>query len=204
MKNIFNLSIAEANIAGMIELYDTVTCDQNLGRPLPSGFTEQEYQRLKYIENYLLVLLYDGKLAKTFSAPILKAVIEAMELVIAKKNGEKRLTVISAHDTDLAPILTTLNITSAECVQRLYRNQSWAGNCAEPVPFASSIQFELHLDDSTHYSNSKDPQDYFVRVKYNGDYYQLCQSKTTQCVFPDFASRVRHSILDFDKECRVK
>jgi hypothetical protein len=35
MKSIFGLSAALANIAGMVELYDVVICDLNLGREMP-------------------------------------------------------------------------------------------------------------------------------------------------------------------------
>lgn len=53
----------------------------------------------------------------------------------------KKLTIYSGHDTNVAPMLTFLNLTTADCVMKKFRNQTVVGNCAEPVPFASNIQF---------------------------------------------------------------
>ena len=39
MKNLFNISLALANVVGMAELYDTLVCDNYLGRKLPSKLT---------------------------------------------------------------------------------------------------------------------------------------------------------------------
>jgi hypothetical protein len=39
MKELFNISLAEANVGGMAALYDTLVCDNYLGRSLPSKFT---------------------------------------------------------------------------------------------------------------------------------------------------------------------
>lgn len=39
----FGLPVTLYNIAGMIELYDVVACDLNLGRPMPSKFTDKEF-----------------------------------------------------------------------------------------------------------------------------------------------------------------
>ena len=51
-------------------------------------------------------------------------------MVIAGKYGDKKLTVYSAHDSNVAPMLTFLNMTTADCVQKKYRNQTVTGNCA--------------------------------------------------------------------------
>ena len=84
-------------------------------------------------------------MAKIFSTPILRTLLDNMDVVIKGKFDNKKLTVISAHDSDVAPILTVLNLTSAECLRQKFKNQTVTGNCAEPVPFASSLQLELHL-----------------------------------------------------------
>jgi hypothetical protein len=38
MGKLFGLSPALGNIAGMVELYDVVVCDLNLGRAMPAQF----------------------------------------------------------------------------------------------------------------------------------------------------------------------
>ena len=32
-----------ANVGGMVDLYDVVACDLNLGRAMPSQFTEKDF-----------------------------------------------------------------------------------------------------------------------------------------------------------------
>ena len=59
MASIFNLTLQQANLGSMTELYDTVDCDYNLGRPMPHDFTDKEFRQLKYIQNYLFVLIYE-------------------------------------------------------------------------------------------------------------------------------------------------
>ena len=89
-----------------------------------------------------------------------------MDLIVKGKEKEKKLTVFSGHDDNVAPILTFLNLTSANCIQRKFKNQTLEGNCAEPVPFASSLQIELHVKDTENGQNVADG--YYVKVKYNG------------------------------------
>lgn len=129
---------------------------------------------MKYIQNYMFVLLYAEHLAKVFSTPFAAAIIENMEKAIAGKLDGKKISIYSGHDTNVAPMLTFLNLTTAECVKRKFKNETVVGNCAEPVPFASSIQYELHQRDGEVNAAS-----YFVKIKYNGDYYLLCESKST-------------------------
>jgi hypothetical protein len=54
----FNLSVELSNLAGLVELYDTVACDLNLGRAMPANFTEKDFNELRYIQNYLFIMLY--------------------------------------------------------------------------------------------------------------------------------------------------
>ena len=140
MKSIFNLSETEANVASMTLLYDTVVSDQNLGRKIPEKYTEKDDKELNYIQSYLFVLLYAEHPARVFATPFVKAMLNNLERVIEGKTGNLKMTVISGHDANVAPVLTFLNLTSAECVQKKFKNQTVTGNCAEPVPFASSIQ----------------------------------------------------------------
>lgn len=77
---------------------------------------------MKYVQSYMFVLLYAGELAKVHSTPLAAAIIDKMEKVIAGKYDAKKLTVYSGHDTNVAPMMTFLNLTSADCVRRKYRN----------------------------------------------------------------------------------
>jgi hypothetical protein len=76
-----------------------------------------------------------------------------------KNQTTNKLTFISCHSSNLWPLLTQLNLTSAECI-----TQKWNGdpvvaiNCMAPPHFSSNLLFELHEEDSQ----------IFVRIKYNG------------------------------------
>jgi hypothetical protein len=43
MQKMFGMPVTLANVGGLIELYDVVACDLNLGRAMPSQFTEKEF-----------------------------------------------------------------------------------------------------------------------------------------------------------------
>ena len=85
------------------------------------------------------------------------------------------MTIYSGHDTNVAPMLTFMNLSSADCLRRKWRNETVSGNCGEPVPFASSVQFELHQRESS--LEGLFASSYFVKIRYNGDYYLVCDSK---------------------------
>lgn len=68
---------------------------------------------MKYLQHYLFVLLYAEHLAKVYATPIMRSVLDKMDMVIEGKLGRKKLTVYSAHDSNVAPILTFLNLTTA-------------------------------------------------------------------------------------------
>ena len=53
-----------------------------------------------------------------------------MEMLISGQYGNKKLTVISGHDTTIAPILSFINYTSAECIRKKEKGQPYEGNCA--------------------------------------------------------------------------
>jgi hypothetical protein len=60
-------------------------------------------------------------------------------------------------------------------MKKQFKNETVKGNCAIPIPFASSMVFELHKDEK------KDR--FYVKVRYNGVYYNLCEKESTECEF---------------------
>lgn len=83
------------------------------------------------------------------------------------------MTVISCHDTDIAALLTDLNISSSQCVEDLYRKgKTDSLNCQTDVGFASNLVIELHSDDE---------RTFYVMVRSNGEYVNLCENRSTKC-----------------------
>lgn len=168
MRIMFNLKAEYSNVGGLADLFDVIICDLNLGRPMPASFSDSDLQQLRYIQNYLFVFLYEGFLAPIYSTDVVEGILKNMDNVI--KNGDKevkRYSIYSGHDTNVVPLILFFNLTSHECISKKWKNETVNGNCADSPPFASNLIFELHQNDSN-------PSSYFVKLRYNGDYYNVC------------------------------
>ena len=64
-----------------------------------------------------------------------------MELKIKDQLGIKKLSAYSVHDDNVVPLMLFLNLTSTECIKKQFKNETVKGNCAIPIPFASSLLF---------------------------------------------------------------
>jgi hypothetical protein len=124
-----------------VALYDTLACDNYLGRPMPSQFTDKDYQTLMFLHRYLFSLVYEDEPSRIFNAPYVHALLSNMELAIQGKLGVKKLSIYSGHDINVVPLMVFFNLTSAECLKRQWMNQTVVGNCAVPIPFASNLFF---------------------------------------------------------------
>lgn len=43
-----------------MDLYDTIVSDLYLGRKLPARFTDEDFNKLQYVQRYIFALLYEG------------------------------------------------------------------------------------------------------------------------------------------------
>ena len=94
---------------------------------------------------------------------------------------------LSVDGIDLIALQNDLNISSAQCIEEVYRKGSTqALNCQLNSGFASSILFELHSDNS---------KDFYVKVRDNGKYINLCENKRTDCTYTEWRSRVQKVLL---------
>jgi hypothetical protein len=71
----------------------------------------------------------------------------------------------------MIPLLTYYNLTSADCIKKVYKNKTSTGVCVDPLPYASNLIFELHQSATN---------DYFVKTRYNGVYYKLWGKATVE------------------------
>ena len=92
----------------------------------------------------------------------------------------------------MTPLLSFLNLTTPNCISRKWKNETVTGNCAEIPPFASNLIFELH-------SNEEVTGDFTVKIRYNGEYFNVCESKSQECPYSEFSARVRAQIVDWRK-----
>lgn len=118
MTKLFNIPLAESNLAGLVALYDTLVCDNYVGRKMPDQFTDRDYQTLMFIHRYMFTLIFEDIPARIFNAPYINTMLNNMEKVIKKKLDVKKLSILSAHDTNVVPLLVFYNLTSAECLNK--------------------------------------------------------------------------------------
>ena len=52
MSTLFNYTLPDNPIYGMLRIYDAVNVDKHLGRPLPNGFTDDDFQNLRHLTNW--------------------------------------------------------------------------------------------------------------------------------------------------------
>ena len=92
---------------------------------------------------------------------------------VKNESMDSKWTTISTFEGDLISVMNNLNISSASCIEEMYRKGSTeALNCEGSTPFASNILFELYSDNQ---------QDFYVKVRKNGKYVNLCDKKQTAC-----------------------
>ena len=89
-----------------------------------------------------------------------------------------------------------MNLTSFECIRDTFENikTNYLNCIIENPPFASSMLIEL-------YSNEK--KKFYVKIKYNGKYYNLCEKKQKFCDLNEFLNRLQNFLVtDFKSFCR--
>lgn len=127
---IFGIDAAAMNFSKISSLYDTLTVDRYLGRPFPKELTEDDYLNMRHLHYWLNYFKINFNLSKAINTGKLKRVLADFDGRIANANQELKWTFLSAHDTDISGMLLDLNVSSAQCVEELYRKgRTDALNC---------------------------------------------------------------------------
>lgn len=195
MQQIFKFkSEIELNVAVMLELYDVVAADRYLGRPLPPTFTEADYLNLRHMVHYIMMTAYSETTSRALSTPFFTKLIKEFDAKIASPNSVKKWSMFSGHDTNVAPTLWFLNLTTAQCIEDKYHNSTRKYlNCEDGPDFAASITFEL-------WGGSKPT----IKIQYNGKYVNLCERNSTVCDYSEWKSRIEAQYVDYNKICNNK
>lgn len=56
-------------------------------------------------------------------------------------------------------------------------------NCIQELPFASNLFIEL-------YSNDTQNNSYYVKLRFNGNYYYVCEKESYTCEYNEFIGRL--------------
>lgn len=196
MKQIFNIkSDIELNILVMVELYDVLAADRYLGRPLPSEFTQADFMNLRHMVHYLMLTAYSEVTSKALSTPLFTKIIAEFDAKLQNLTSIKKWSMFSGHDTNVAPTLWFLNLTTAECIEDKFRNSSKKYlNCEDGPDFAASLTFEL-------WNVGARPT---AKIQYNGKYVNLCERNSTECDYSEWKARVQRQFIDYAKTCSNK
>jgi hypothetical protein len=120
--------------------------------------------------------------------PSLRMLREKLDRVVSNKTKNK-MTFISCHSSNLWPVLTQFNLTSAECL-----TQKWNGdpvtniNCVAAPHFSANFIVELHEESGA----------LFVMVRYNGNYVYLCENRQTKCEYNNFIARLKNIEVNYE------
>lgn len=148
MSAMYNISLESMNFSKLSSLFDTLTVDKFLGRPLPSDMLDSDYTNLQHLHEWFNAFKISQNLSKALNSVKFQKVLSEFDSRIRNPDTyPRRWTFLSAHDTDIAAAHVDLNISSAHCIEDLYRKGSTSAiNCEQSTEYASSIIFELHSD----------------------------------------------------------
>lgn len=102
-------------------------------------------------------------------------------------NSKAKWITISANEIDIVSAQNGLGISSAQCIEELYRKGSTSAlNCESGTPFSSSIIFELFSDNGA---------DFYVKIRNNGKYVNLCGAKQTSCSYESWKAQAKQATV---------
>lgn len=117
MSTMFNFSmVTNGTFLSLLRSYDAATVDKYLGRPMPKGFTDEDYDNLEHIANWFYYVAMANK--NGFMANTLKfqRIINLFDLRVRLPDTYPlKWSFWSGHDTDILAMYLALNISSAAC-----------------------------------------------------------------------------------------
>ncbi|EAR87292.2 histidine acid phosphatase family protein (macronuclear) [Tetrahymena thermophila SB210] len=197
LTQIFNQTISSVDDA--YSLTDVIYCDTNNGRYVPPIPSEVE-ANLTFIYNFFS--FYEGlKEVKVATQPYFEEIFGYFDQIIAGNSSLKWIS-HSGHDTNIGPLLQALNLSSIECqLNQFYKQGQSFLNCADGPHFASHILFEIHEQEE---NVINDKSQLYVRVRYNGQYMNLCDRNSTQCSYLEFESRIKQQFENYNLLCGMQ
>lgn len=99
--NVFSVPNDKVNFWTMDSIYDTLTVDKYLGRPLPQDFTEDDYVNIRHIHLWFNFLKKTHDLSKAINTGKIIRILDDFDSRIANLNNKTlKWTFISSHDAD--------------------------------------------------------------------------------------------------------
>jgi hypothetical protein len=141
--NAFGLDANSMNFTKVAALFDTINVDRYLGKSLPSGFTKDDLSNLEHLFNWYTRFTRSFNLSKALNSRKLSKTLEIFDNRVKSPSGVSlKWTTLSVDSLDIAALQNDLNISSAQCIEEVYRKGSTqALNCQQGQIFASSLIF---------------------------------------------------------------
>ena len=197
---VLNLTEEEKNsltIDKVSNIFDVFLDDIWANRPIPQNISKELWTNMTVIYN--LVIYYNlggiSDISKFFSTPFFTEVIQSFDQKVQNPTYPLKWKMYSAHDWTVGSITPALNITNYQCVEELVRTgKTDALNCALYPDFATSLIIELYQEDAEN----------FIKIRYNGNYVNLCERNDQKCLYSEFKQRLSDNLIDnFETICHT-
>lgn len=159
----------------LTRVYDTANVDKYLGRPLPDGFTNEDFLNARHFMNYYYYVAMSNNNSLMVNTFKFQKLINTFDLrTKLPETYALKWTHLSGHDTDILAMHIALNISNYTCTEELYRRGSTKSiECEQGgVEFAANVIIELH---------SNNGKDFYIKVRSNGKYMRICSKATFEC-----------------------
>ena len=124
MASIFKIDPNAMNFTKLCSLYDTIRVDIYLGRPLPSEFTKEDQANIEHLYYWYQHFTHSFDLSRAFATFALNQVVGSFNKKVKNESADSKWTTISTFEGDLISVMNNLNISSASCIEELYRKGS--------------------------------------------------------------------------------
>lgn len=116
VSQIFNLT-GNVSFSTIAALTSNIENSLHLGNPLPDGFSDNDLKNIRHLTDWYHMLTEAKDLAKAKNLYKFQTIMNLFNNRIKTPSTKLRMTLLSAHDTDLLPLYTDLNASSFACVE---------------------------------------------------------------------------------------
>ncbi len=115
--NSFGMDSNSMNFTKLAALYDTVNVDRYLGKILPSGFSQDDFNNLQHLYNWYSHFTRSFNLSKAINTHKIDKILSLFDLRVKNVTGSTlRWTTLSVDSLDIVALQNDLNISSALCI----------------------------------------------------------------------------------------
>ena len=113
----FGMDSSSMNFTKLAALYDTVNVDRYLGKSLPSGFSQDDFNNLQHLYNWYSHFTRSFNLSKAINTHKIDKILSLFDYRVKNVTGPTlRWTTISVDSLDIVALQNDLNISSALCI----------------------------------------------------------------------------------------